>query len=74
MKRKLWDIRTGLKNARQMRGLSQGGLADLTGLQSSAISHFENGRRVPSVGNLVKLADALCVTLDELIERDAAKE
>ena len=42
-------------------------LADKTGLKPSAISHFERGRRLPSLKNLVKLADALGVTLDELV-------
>ena len=56
-----------LRIARKMRGLSQGELASRAGLQPSAISHFEAGRRVPSCANLIRLAKALEVTSDALL-------
>ena len=58
-----------LQRHRTSRHLSQGDLAQRTGLQPSAISHFEKGRRSPSLSNLTKLADALGVSLDELAGR-----
>src|SRR5688572_19093291 len=58
-----------IKSARDLRGLSQAQLAEKTGLQVSAISHFETGGRSPSFDNLRKLADALDVTTDYLIGR-----
>jgi transcriptional regulator with XRE-family HTH domain len=58
-----------LKTARDVRGWNQGELAEATGLQVSAISHFETGTRSPSFDNLRKLADALQVTTDYLIGR-----
>lgn len=58
-----------LRAAREMRGLSQGGLATRSGLQASAISHFETGSRKPSFDNLRRLADALEVTTDYLLGR-----
>jgi transcriptional regulator with XRE-family HTH domain len=58
-----------LRNARQMRELSQSDLAEKTGLQPSAISHFETGRRAPSFDNLKVLSDALQVTTDYLLGR-----
>ncbi|MBT4639539.1 MAG: helix-turn-helix transcriptional regulator [Deltaproteobacteria bacterium] len=51
--------------------MSQSDLARISGLQPSAISHFENGRRSPSFENLKKIADALSVSIDYLIGRDA---
>jgi transcriptional regulator with XRE-family HTH domain len=58
-----------LKQARELRGLSQGELAARAGLQASAVSHFETGGRKPSFDNLRRLADALDVTTDYLIGR-----
>jgi transcriptional regulator with XRE-family HTH domain len=55
--------------AREKRGLSQGDLAKRSGLQASAISHFETGTRKPSFDNLRRLADALHVTTDYLLGR-----
>jgi transcriptional regulator with XRE-family HTH domain len=59
-----------LKAARETRKLSQGDLAEKSGLQPSAISHFETGSRSPSFDNLKRLADALEVTTDYLIGRE----
>jgi transcriptional regulator with XRE-family HTH domain len=58
-----------LKAARELRGLSQAELAEKTGLQPSAVSHFESESRSPSFDNLKRLADALDVTTDYLIGR-----
>lgn len=58
-----------LEQARRRRKLSQAALAARSGLQSSAISHFETGTRKPSFDNLKKLADALNVTTDYLLGR-----
>ncbi len=62
---------TILKNCRQEKNLNQTELAQKTSLQPSAISHFEAGSRKPSFDNLIKLADALEVTTDYLLDRGA---
>jgi transcriptional regulator with XRE-family HTH domain len=58
-----------LRVAREYRGLTQGELAQKTGLQPSAVSHFETGTRKPSFDNLRLLADKLDVTTDYLLGR-----
>jgi len=58
-----------LKQARELRGLSQGELAARAGMQPSAISHFETANRKPSFDNLRRLAQALDVTTDYLLGR-----
>ena len=58
-----------LRRTRERRALSQGGLAQRTGLRTSAVSHFETGGRKPSFDNLRRLADALEVTTDYLLGR-----
>ncbi len=60
-----------LQSARQLRKLTQSELAAKSGLQPSAISHFETGRRAPSFDNLKVLSSALEVTTDYLIGRVA---
>lgn len=60
-----------LRTARELRKLNQGELAQRSGLQDSAISHFETGTRKPSFDNLRRLADALDVTTDYLLGRTA---
>lgn len=58
-----------LRAARELRGFNQGELARGSGLQASAISHFETSARKPSFDNLKRLADALDVTTDYLLGR-----
>src|SRR5712692_5134768 len=58
-----------LRIARELRNLSQSELAEKAELHTSAISHFETGRRAPSFQNLKALSDALDVTTDYLIGR-----
>lgn len=63
-----------LRQAREMRGLSQSELAKRAKLDPSAVSHFETGGRKPSFANLRRLADALDVTTDYLLGRTEAPE
>ena len=59
-----------LKGIRDSKGLSQSKLGKLTGLKPAAISHMETGQQKPSFETLVKLADALGVSMDYLFNRD----
>jgi transcriptional regulator with XRE-family HTH domain len=60
-------FRAGLRVARERAKMSQADLAKKTGLQPSAIAHFEAGRRSPSIGNLRKLCVAMRVSSDWLM-------
>lgn len=58
------------KNLRQRRhaaGLSQIGLAELTGLSQTWISRLEAGDGNPTVGTLKRVANALKIQLPELL-------
>lgn len=70
MKKLRQTISKGLSEARLARDLSQSELASRAGLLPSAVAHFESGRRMPGVANLLKLADALDISLDRLFGRD----
>ncbi len=63
-------FKENLRAYRRARSMTQEQLAEKTGLTHSWISHYENGRRLPSVLNLIKLADALNISIDELVRRE----
>lgn len=58
-----------LHAVRSQRGLGQAELGELAGIPATSISHFESGKRKPSLDNLRKLADALKVSIDYLLGR-----
>ncbi len=56
-----------LKEIRQERGLSHDKIATETGLHRSAISLIEAGKRQPTLLNCLKIANALGVSLGEIL-------
>lgn len=58
-----------LKRIRELRQLTQSELGGRARIAPAAVSHFETGQREPSLESLVKLADALEVSLDALLGR-----
>ncbi len=63
-----------LRSARLRREMSQAELAEKAGLVPSWISHFEAGRRLPSLEVFRKLCIALGVTADSLLGLRAGRE
>jgi transcriptional regulator with XRE-family HTH domain len=63
---------TRLRRLREDREISQSELARRTGLQPSAIAHFEADRRKPSFDNIRELARALEVPADTLFGTEVA--
>lgn len=59
-----------LRRARQARGLSLRGLAEVLGVSPSLISQVETGRAKPSVNTLYALANELEISLDVLLFMD----
>ena len=57
-----------LKRIRETIGLSQAELAKKSKLTNAAISHFETGRRDPSLKNIIKLCKGLGCSPNVLIE------
>jgi len=58
-----------LRKARRRAGFSQEELGRLTSLHRTHIGYMEMGKRLPRADNLIKLASALAVTVDELLQR-----
>lgn len=56
-----------IKRRREELGYSQTDLARMIGVSPPAVSQFESGTRFPSSSVLVRLADALKVTMEYLL-------
>jgi len=54
------------RNLLDKKNLKQADLCRLTGIESSLMSEYFNGRKSPGLHNAKLIADALGVTLDEL--------
>ncbi len=62
-----------LKRIRAAKGLTMDALEERTGVSKRTISEIERGMRIPHTLTLAKLANALGVDLDELVEEEAPK-
>lgn len=65
-------IGAAIASARRGRKLSQERLAHLVGVSRGTIQNWERGTHTPGVDDVWRIADALDVTVDELIGRRAA--
>jgi XRE family transcriptional regulator, regulator of sulfur utilization len=64
------DLAGRLKKLRKERGWSQQRLAEAAGVSYMVITRIEQGlSKEPTILSMVSLADALGVTLDELVGR-----
>lgn len=63
-------IGKSIKENRTAQGLSQQSLAKLIGVTHASISYWENGVNIPNVLDVWKIADALNMSIDELVGRD----
>ena len=58
-----------LRELRKQRGFTQQQLADIVGVSNVSLSNYERGTQAPDIEILIKLADALGVSLDTLVGR-----
>ena len=63
------NFSVNLQTLRELRKLTQAELGARAGIAAASISHFETGQRAPSLDSLVKLADALNISVDALLGR-----
>ncbi len=57
----------GLQGILDSRNMKPADLCRLCGLSTGVMSNYMNGKRVPSIANAITIANALGVTLDELV-------
>lgn len=60
------ELGNKIRSLRTEHGMTAAQLGERLGLKQSAVSHLENGLRLPSFGVLVKLANVFDVSTDEL--------
>jgi transcriptional regulator with XRE-family HTH domain len=61
------DFNVRLKHLRQKYKLTQGELADILGIKSTAISNYESKRNEPSFEKLIALSEYFDVSCDYLL-------
>lgn len=61
-----------IQKLREAAGLTPGDLAKILKLDVSTVYHWEDGTALPRAATLMKLADLLHCTTDELLGRDSA--
>ena len=49
------------------KSMKQADLCRMTGIQTSLMSEYINGRKSPTIGNAILIADALNISLDDLV-------
>ncbi|MCE2962966.1 MAG: helix-turn-helix domain-containing protein [Chitinophagales bacterium] len=64
----LWKFGQKLKQLRADRNMSQIELAEKINMEKSNLSRLESGRNNPKLMTLVKLAKALDISFNELLE------
>lgn len=63
-------IGKNIRKYRKMRELRQEDLAELCDCSNSHIGQIENARGVPSLEMIVKIANALSITVDQLLSEN----
>ena len=63
------DIGFRIRDIRESRRIYQNTLAKMVGVSRGHINAIEHGRYTPNLTTAIKIADALGITLDELVGR-----
>lgn len=66
--RTLRALANRIKELRDGKGISQEELAHRAGLSRTGMGFLETGKRWPRLDTLIKVADGLNITLDELLK------
>ena len=66
--RTLRALASRIKELRDQKGISQEELAHRAGLSRTGMGFLETGKRWPRLDTLMKVADGLNITLDELFK------
>ena len=61
-----------IKEVREQNHISQAQLAEMTDLSVSYISHIENAKRKASLESVIRIVNALGITVDELLARQTS--
>ncbi len=59
-----------LKEILESKNLRQADLCRMTGIQTSLMSDYMSGKKGPTIGNAILIADALNISLDRLVGKE----
>jgi transcriptional regulator with XRE-family HTH domain len=68
------NLKSKIREKRRRKGWTQADLAEKTGVSANYIALVERGRKVPSLRLLLRIADALGVSVSFLIEKSLVKD
>ena len=68
MKEEVRKLADNLKRIRKKKGISQGDIVRVLGMDRAFISNIENGKTNPTLATITKLAKAVGVTPDQLLK------
>ena len=68
------DLGKRIRECRVDKKLTQKKLAEKIYVNQWTVSHWECGRRIPSVVDLIELSKVLCVSIDYLLGQTERKE
>ena len=63
-----------LKQLLKDRQMKQADLCRMTGIQTSLMSDYLGGKKSPTIGNAILIADALNISLDTLVGKNTLPE
>jgi len=63
------SIGTAFRRERKRQGLSQGHIAELSGLSKARLSRYENGHVLPTIDTLAKMCDPMNLRVSDLLKK-----
>lgn len=64
------SIGQAMRKARKSKKVTQEELAEITGYSQNVICKWETDKQMPKIISVIDIADALGVTIDELVGRE----
>ena len=57
-----------IKFFREVAGISQRDLANRLGIRQAAVAQWETGKSMPTLANLIQIAETLHVSINDLVD------
>ncbi|MHC1750701.1 MAG: helix-turn-helix domain-containing protein [Cellulosilyticaceae bacterium] len=70
----IWSAGRKIKSERKAKGLTQQKLAEKSGVTEASIRNYEQGKYIPTLFNILLIAEVLDLSIDYLVGRIAKEE
>lgn len=61
------EVTSFLRELRIKKGISQNQLSHMAGISRTGLGHIESGNALPSFANVLRISNALGITMEELM-------